>query len=81
MIGLQAFLLGFQTAKTAYSLPQDKDEQEFAGFQDWIVQRYNVQTSQSWAGIISGLAVDEADSLHLFFKLLAEYTDFYLKET
>lgn len=73
VMDLQAFLLGFQTAKTAYNLPPDSEEQDFADFQQWVRQRYGVQTTQSWARIIDFFAVDEGGSLNLFFKLLDEY--------
>lgn len=71
--GLHTFLLGFQTAKNVYQLPQEEDEQGFAGFQAWVAKQYDIQTNQSWSRIISFFAKDDKDSLNLFFKLLDEY--------
>ena len=71
--GLHSFLLGWKTAKNAYQLPQDEDERDFAGFQQWITKRYNIGTSQSWPRIITFYAMDEKESLALFFELLDEY--------
>ncbi|MDM8520321.1 hypothetical protein QUF64_09765 [Anaerolineales bacterium HSG6] len=60
-------------AQTAYKVPSDKDDLEFAGFQDWVAVRYNVHSNQSWAQIIRSFAKDEPESLDLFFELLDKY--------
>ena len=73
VVGLHSFLLGFQTAKKMYQLPEDDDERDFAGFQEWVAKRYNVQTGQGWPRIIDFFARDDRDSLDLFFKLLEAY--------
>ena len=71
--GLHSFLLGWKTAKNAYQLPQDEDERDFAGFQEWVAKRYKIGTSQSWPRIITFFSRDEKESLALFFELLDEY--------
>lgn len=72
-IGLHSFLLGWKTAKNIYKLPKDEDEQDFAGFQEWVTQRYDIRSSQAWPRIITFFSRDEKESLELFFDLLEEY--------
>ena len=71
--GLSSFLLGWQTAKNVYKIPLDEDESDFDHFQEWVAQRYNIQTSQPWPRIISFFSMDDKESLKLFFRLLEEY--------
>lgn len=70
---LHSFLIGWTTAKNAYQLSQDEDEREFAGFQKWVAERYNIGSSQSWPRIITFYSRDDKESLALFFDLLDEY--------
>lgn len=70
---LHSFLIGWTTAKNAYQLSQDEDEREFAGFQKWVAERYNIGSSQSWPRIIAFYSKDDKESLALFFDLLDEY--------
>lgn len=73
VMALHSFLLGWKTAKNIYQLPKDEDEHDFAGFQEWITQRYDIGSSQAWPRIITFFSRDEKESLNLFFDLLEEY--------
>jgi hypothetical protein len=73
IVCLQAFLSGYSIAQ--YELvttqsPQDKDFQEFP---EWIRQKFNIKTSQSWANILLFYAEDEQKALDLFFKVFEEF--------
>lgn len=37
------------------------------GFQDWIVKKYKIKTSHSWASIIRFFSQDDGDALNNFF--------------
>ncbi|MGK7900712.1 MAG: hypothetical protein AB4352_04730 [Hormoscilla sp.] len=77
IICLQAFLSGYSVAK--YDLGEQETEQErnFREFPEWIRQRYNVQTSQSWANIILFYSEDERKALDNFFDLFEEFITRY----
>lgn len=73
IICLQAFLSGYSIAQYelhANQSPQDKDFQEFP---EWIRQKFNIKTSQSWANILLFYAEDEQKALDLFFKMFEEF--------
>jgi hypothetical protein len=70
---LHTFLLGWQTAKNVYKLPQEQDQDDFDYFQEWIAQRYKIETNQPWPKVITFFSMDDKGSLELFFKLLNEY--------
>lgn len=44
-----------------------------AEFQDWIVAKYRINSSHSWASIILFYSQDECDALDNFFKLFEEW--------
>ncbi|WP_017749260.1 hypothetical protein [Scytonema hofmannii] len=73
IVCLQAFLSGYSIAQYelgATQSPQDKDFQEFP---EWIKQKFNIQSSQSWANILLFYAEDEQKALDLFFNVFEEF--------
>jgi len=42
-------------------------------FQDWIVAKYRITSSHSWADVILFYSGDECDALDNFFKLFEEW--------
>jgi len=42
-------------------------------FQEWIQQKYNITSSQSWADIILFYSTSEYDGLDNFFRLFDEF--------
>ncbi|HBL14372.1 MAG TPA: hypothetical protein DD379_23885 [Cyanobacteria bacterium UBA11162] len=73
IICLQAFLSGYSVAKYQLGEQPTKQDQDFMEFPEWIRQRFNVQTSQSWANIILFYSEDESKALDKFFELLDEF--------
>src|SRR5262245_60328678 len=67
---LFAFLSGYAYARKEES-PGDYDF--LAGFNQWVHDRYEITTSQSWAKVIEFFSGTEADEMALFWKLLDEY--------
>ncbi len=51
-------------------------EQQFSEFQAWIEQKFNVSYSQPWEKIIRFFSPDETTSLHQFFSLFNEFTEY-----
>src|SRR4051794_31062962 len=45
----------------------------FSGFQDWVKNRYHLNTSHNWSSIILFFECDEALAFKKFFELLDEY--------
>ncbi len=52
---------------------QQKQEQEFEYFLNWIRKRFKVETNQSWASIILFYSADENKALDTFFELFDEF--------
>jgi hypothetical protein len=75
IICLQAFLSGYSVAKYEVGEQTTEQERDFIEFPEWIRQRFNVQTSQSWANIILFYSEDERKALDKFFDLFAEFMD------
>jgi len=65
---LYAFLNGFAYAR------KNKDDREFlAGFGNYVHERYEITSTQSWAQIIEFYSTSEADEMARFWKLLDEF--------
>jgi len=77
IICLQAFLSGYSVAKYDLGGHETEQERNFREFPEWIRQRYNVQTSQSWANIILFYSEDERKALDNFFDLFEEFITRY----
>lgn len=68
------FLVGYKTAKRELGIELSQEEKEFAEhFHDWVQQRFNVRTNNSWAKIILLFTRDEKDAFECFYKLLDEF--------
>ncbi len=71
---LQAFLSGYNVAQ--YQLGKSLDSPDcFDGFQEWIQEKFKVESSQSWAKIILFYSADERDALERFFELFEEFVE------
>lgn len=73
IICLQAFLSGYSIAKYELGGQPTEEDQNFMEFPEWIRQKFNVNTSQSWANIILFYSEDERQALDRFFDLLDEF--------
>lgn len=70
---IDAFIRGFMMAERLYGLPEDDEATEFAGFRDWVAERFEIDCTHSWAQIIYFFSTSDSDSVELFFRLLLEY--------
>lgn len=71
---LRHFLVGYQFARDEMETELTEEEIDFyEHFQDWLQQRFNVRTNNSWANIILLFSRDEKDGFDCFFKLLDEF--------
>lgn len=71
---LRHFLVGYQCARDEMEIELNEEEIDFyEHFQDWVQQRFNVRTNNSWANIILLFTRDEKDGFDCFFKLLDEF--------
>lgn len=68
------FLVGYKTARRELGIELSESEKDFAEhFHDWVQQRFNVRTNNSWAKIILLFTRDEKDGFDCFYKLLDEF--------
>ncbi|MBD2774110.1 hypothetical protein [Iningainema tapete] len=72
---LQAFLSGYNVAKFSENASLTPQEEDFKQFPEWIRQKFNIQTSQSWASIILFFSEDERKALDTFFELFEEFVN------
>lgn len=72
---LQAFLSGYNVAKYELDARSTPEEEDFKQFPEWIRQKFNIQTSQSWASIILFFSEDERKALDTFFELFEEFVN------
>lgn len=69
---LQAFLSGYNVAQYQLGEPLNASDC-FDGFQEWIQEKFKINSSQSWANIILFYSEDERDALRQFFELFDEF--------
>jgi hypothetical protein len=68
------FLVGYKTARRELGIELTESEKDFAeDFHDWVQQRFNIRTNNSWAKIILLFTRDEKDGFDCFYKLLDEF--------
>ncbi|AFZ26462.1 hypothetical protein Cylst_4372 [Cylindrospermum stagnale PCC 7417] len=70
-----AFWSGYKVAQDQFGIHPTRQEQEFEEFLQWIREKYEINTSQSWASIILFYSEDERSALDRFFELFEEYLD------
>jgi hypothetical protein len=68
------FLVGYKTARRELGIKLTEEEADFCEhFHEFVEQRYNLHTSNSWAKIIMLYCHDEKVGLENFFKLFDEF--------
>lgn len=70
---LDMTLRGYDLARREVGILPGEEEKEFAGFESWIQEKYEIKSGQSWAKIILFYSVDEPEALTRFFELFEEY--------
>ena len=73
---LYVFLGGYFFARMDLKIPYTQQAIEFSGFQEWIQEKYNTKTRNSWATIILLNSEDDKAAFWKFFDLLEEYLEF-----
>ena len=68
---LYSFLSGFAYARKDTGAD---DYHVLAGFRNYVRDRYEITSSQSWADIIRFFSVSQPDEMELFWKLWDEYS-------
>jgi hypothetical protein len=68
---LKSFLDGW--GLLAYQHGINIEDECMGAFQDWIVAKYGITSSQSWASIILFYSGDECNALDNFFTLFGEW--------
>ncbi len=68
------FLVGYKTARRELGIGLTEEETDFCeNFHNFIENKYNLHTSNSWAKIIMLFCHHEKDGFEDFFKLLDEF--------
>ena len=70
---LRMLLMGYSMARGELGISLTQQEREFAGFQEWVMQRYQVNATRGWDDIILSQTQDESSALNLFFNLFEEF--------
>ncbi len=70
---LEMILRGYDLARRELGIPLDEQEREFASFQSWIQNKYEIKSGQSWGKIILFFSIDEHEAFTKFFELFEEY--------
>lgn len=70
---LRTFLAGYCFARRQMKIPQTPQEEHFSKFQDWIQQKFNLSSHQTWDQIILFFSQDENAALEKFFNLFEEF--------
>lgn len=47
----------------------------YPGFQEWVQNKYNISSTQSWCSILLFYSNNEKEGLELFFKEFKEFND------
>jgi hypothetical protein len=71
---LRTFLSGYFFARHQLGQPETEQEKQFADFQTWVQQQFQITSSQSWDKIILFFSQDEQKALELFFKLFDDFS-------
>ncbi len=70
---LQAFYLGYISARREMELPITPDEEDFALFDLWLKEELKLETMMSWAHMICFRSMNENRALGRFFEFLEEF--------
>jgi hypothetical protein len=70
---LRSCIAGYILARRELGIPQTEQEREFVEFQEWIKNKFNITSSQSWDSIILFYSEDERNALDRFFDLFEEF--------
>ncbi|NJL61390.1 MAG: hypothetical protein HC903_05610 [Methylacidiphilales bacterium] len=70
---LRSFLDGYMLARQEFGLPTTQEETDFDKFQEWIQERFKIESSHGWDSIILFYSADERDALDNFFELVEKF--------
>lgn len=69
----QSFYYGYDLARNQIGLPKSEGDQKFEDFLISVRERYNIETTKSWASLILFHSLDEKDALDRLFALWEKY--------
>ena len=69
----QSFYYGYDLAKNQIGANKTESDKEFENFLISVRERYNIETTQSWARLILFHSADERDALDRLFDLWKKY--------
>ena len=68
------FLVGYKTARRELGIKTTEEEMIFyKEFQPWLQKRFEIETVNSWAKIISFYTINEKEAFNSFFDLFDEF--------
>ena len=70
---LRMLLMGYGMSRGELGLQLTEEERQFAQFQQWVQQKYNIDSTQGWDTIILSQVEDEKLALDLFFNLFEQF--------
>lgn len=70
---LNMLLVGYSQARMELGLPRTEQEKNFDNFQEWIQDKFNINSSQSWESIILSNSTNEKDAFYKFFQLFEQF--------
>ncbi|WP_017303312.1 hypothetical protein [Spirulina subsalsa] len=74
LIRLKMLLLGYSMSREELGLELTQQEKQFSQFQNWIQEKYNVNSSEGWENIILSQVNDERLAFELFFELFEQFS-------
>ena len=69
----QSFYYGYDLARNQIGSSKTESDREFENFLISVRERYNIETTQSWASLILFHSTDERDALDRLFDLWEKY--------
>ena len=70
---LKMLLMGYSMSRGELGLQLTQQEKQFAQFQKWIQNKYQINSSQGWETIILSQVNDEKLAFDLFFELFEQF--------
>jgi hypothetical protein len=70
---LKMLLMGYSMSRGELGLELTQQEKQFARFQQWVQEKYQINSPQGWENIILSQVEDEKLAFDLFFELFEQF--------
>lgn len=70
---LKMLLMGYSMSRGELGLELTPQEKQFARFQQWVQEKYQINSPQGWENIILSQVEDEKLAFDLFFELFEQF--------